>query len=275
MPTLKRACMYPMCSNYAQRRSHYCEKHDAATKAMSQSMYNERRGTAASRGYDHRWRKLRLMVLRKEPLCRECGRGATVVDHVIPHRGDRALFNDPYNLQSLCKACHNKKSGRENSGFHHLMYPLDLPRLDCPAVIVCGPPGAGKNTLVEKKSTPGDALCDLDIIKARVGGDLKKAVHERNEALRRLASDPPERLWFIVTAPHAAERSFWARTLSAEVWLLMPDEETCVERIKHDASRVNRGSVDQQVQAVRTWFKRFTTREGDTIIPKTSEVAQT
>lgn len=33
---------------------------------------------------------------------------ATVVDHIIPHRGNKTLFNDPANLQSLCVKCHSK-----------------------------------------------------------------------------------------------------------------------------------------------------------------------
>ncbi|MGM9590559.1 MAG: HNH endonuclease signature motif containing protein, partial [Faecousia sp.] len=36
---------------------------------------------------------------------------ATVVDHIIPHRGDRKLFWDESNWQPLCKDCHNRKTG--------------------------------------------------------------------------------------------------------------------------------------------------------------------
>lgn len=32
---------------------------------------------------------------------------ATVVDHVEPHKGDRVLFFDSNNLQSLCKLHHD------------------------------------------------------------------------------------------------------------------------------------------------------------------------
>lgn len=45
---------------------------------------------------------------------------ATIVDHVIPHRGDQQLFWDKSNWQSLCKHCHDshkqriEKSGRES-----------------------------------------------------------------------------------------------------------------------------------------------------------------
>ena len=37
---------------------------------------------------------------------------ATVVDHIIPHRGDRKLFWDESNWQSLCERHHNEKTGR-------------------------------------------------------------------------------------------------------------------------------------------------------------------
>lgn len=33
---------------------------------------------------------------------------ATVVDHVVPHRGDVDLFFDATNLQSLCKPHHDR-----------------------------------------------------------------------------------------------------------------------------------------------------------------------
>ena len=36
---------------------------------------------------------------------------ATVVDHIIPHRGDKRLFWDEKNWQPLCKDCHDRKTG--------------------------------------------------------------------------------------------------------------------------------------------------------------------
>ena len=74
------------------------------------------RGGAEARGYDSRWRKARAAFLQRNPLCNECmkhGRltPATVVDHVIPHRGDQKLFWDEDNWQALCKSCHDRKTG--------------------------------------------------------------------------------------------------------------------------------------------------------------------
>ena len=58
------------------------------------------------------WHRLRHYQLKKEPLCAMCLKAgkytpATIVDHVVPHKGDEALFFDPNNLQSLDKLCHD------------------------------------------------------------------------------------------------------------------------------------------------------------------------
>lgn len=58
--------------------------------------------------------------LQSHPLCAECrklGRytKATVVDHIVPHRGDQKLFWDRSNWQPLCKACHDQKTWREDN----------------------------------------------------------------------------------------------------------------------------------------------------------------
>ena len=68
--------------------------------------------TAAQRGYGYRWQRAREAYLREHPLCVMCqaeGRvtAATVVDHVVPHRGDERLFWDRGNWQGLCARCHS------------------------------------------------------------------------------------------------------------------------------------------------------------------------
>lgn len=59
-----------------------------------------------------RWRALRAQVLAAHPLCVSCQRGgrivpATVVNHIVPHRGDVNLFFDRNNLEGVCKPCHD------------------------------------------------------------------------------------------------------------------------------------------------------------------------
>ena len=83
----------------------------------------EQRETTAQRGYNSRWQKARLTFLASHPLCAECERqgkvtAATVVDHVIPHKGDQRLFWDSENnWQSLCVTCHSRKTATEDNGF--------------------------------------------------------------------------------------------------------------------------------------------------------------
>lgn len=67
--------------------------------------------SAARMGYDRQWRALRLRVLREEPLCRQCQRAASQVDHILPLT--KGGSNDRDNLQSLCASCHSTKTGTE------------------------------------------------------------------------------------------------------------------------------------------------------------------
>lgn len=104
----KRPCRYPGCPNLCDSGV-YCKDH------LDQSA-DRMRGGAAYRGYDRKWRQARDSYLRLHPLCVKCkqqGRltPATVVDHIIPHRGDEHLFWDTRNWQSLCKSCHDQKTG--------------------------------------------------------------------------------------------------------------------------------------------------------------------
>ena len=105
----KRPCGHPGCPNLTENR--YCEQHKAL---------HPDRPSAESRGYNSRWRKVRATYLRKHPLCVRCmadGRyvKATVVDHIVPHRGDPKLMWDESNYQALCKKCHDKKTWTEDS----------------------------------------------------------------------------------------------------------------------------------------------------------------
>jgi 5-methylcytosine-specific restriction protein A len=118
----KSICRAPSCGKVIDAPG-YCEQH----KKVVRKQEDERRGTAAERGYDSKWAKARAFYLRKHPLCVYCQRdkrvvAATVVDHITPHRlkeaidsGDeqriaraRTLFWDSAsNWQPLCKPHHD------------------------------------------------------------------------------------------------------------------------------------------------------------------------
>lgn len=74
--------------------------------------------------YSYRWQQARAGFLRKHPLCVRCHQqgmamAATVVDHIVAHKGEMQRFWDRTNWQPLCGNCHNsykqrlEKSGRE------------------------------------------------------------------------------------------------------------------------------------------------------------------
>jgi 5-methylcytosine-specific restriction protein A len=42
---------------------------------------------------------------------------ATDVDHITPHKGNKELFYDVSNLQSLCHSHHSQKTAKEDGGF--------------------------------------------------------------------------------------------------------------------------------------------------------------
>jgi 5-methylcytosine-specific restriction protein A len=70
-------------------------------------------------GYGLRWRAARKRYLSANPLCVMCldigrPRVATVVDHLVPHRGDDRLFRDESNWQALCKPCRDRKTARSD-----------------------------------------------------------------------------------------------------------------------------------------------------------------
>lgn len=72
------------------------------------------------------WRYLRMQIKDRDgwlcQICLKAGKEKMVssrdpVDHIKPHNGDRGLFFDENNLQTICTACHNSaKQIQENRG---------------------------------------------------------------------------------------------------------------------------------------------------------------
>ena len=96
--------------------------HDQAARAA----YESRRGTAAFRGYDAHWRKIRDAVLRRDPFCQwgsqptdhgftlyDCRERSTDVAHLVPRsqRGTDTLSN----LRGLCHAHHSAETSQRES----------------------------------------------------------------------------------------------------------------------------------------------------------------
>lgn len=112
----KKPCAHPGCGALVEGR--YCPAHERER----QKAVDAARPTASERGYGSRWQKARATFLQRHPLCAECERvgrvtAASVVDHVVPHKGDQRLFWDTSNWQPLCTTCHGRKTATQDSGF--------------------------------------------------------------------------------------------------------------------------------------------------------------
>ncbi len=69
-------------------------------------------------GYGRPWRRVRLFVLQRDKYtCKDCGKLANEVDHIIPHKGNSELYYDTDNMVSRCKSCHARKTVKEDGGF--------------------------------------------------------------------------------------------------------------------------------------------------------------
>ena len=126
MPTaVQRYCQQLGC--LALVREGFCPTHER----QAQRLYDDRRGSAHSRGYGARWGHYRQTFRALYPLCGMRPPGAPetadsrcaaagrvepmyVVDHIVPVTGpDDPTFDDPRNHQALCERCHNAKRQRE------------------------------------------------------------------------------------------------------------------------------------------------------------------
>ena len=85
---------------------------------------HRRRASASQRGYGAHWRRLRLFVLRRHPLCADPfghhetdGQvvAAVHVDHIVPRAAGGTDHTD--NLQALCETCHARKTVLYDGGF--------------------------------------------------------------------------------------------------------------------------------------------------------------
>jgi 5-methylcytosine-specific restriction enzyme A len=115
MPSLAlKPCGKLGCKNLTRDR--FCTEHSNEGWA-----YDRYRGSSTQRGYDGKWRKARIRFLALNPICVICLRegkvtAATVVDHIVAHKGNKDLFWDRSNWQAACKPCHDAKTISQDGG---------------------------------------------------------------------------------------------------------------------------------------------------------------
>ena len=105
-------CSVPTCREKVP--SGRCPTHQQQARAQ------ETRYQHGATGYGRQWRKARAQYFSDPAhvLCVTCQVAGKVVlaeelDHIVPHRGDQALFWDRTNWQGLCRTHHAEKTARE------------------------------------------------------------------------------------------------------------------------------------------------------------------
>lgn len=107
-------------------------------KVVSGDSWRSDKQTSAQRGYGYQWQKARAEYLKANPFCVFCLRDAgitvtepaevivactakgivipyaSVVDHSVAHRGDKTIFWDRSNWQSLCVPCHSSEAQKRD-----------------------------------------------------------------------------------------------------------------------------------------------------------------
>jgi len=231
------------------------------------------------------WRKLRWQTLTKAMFtCAICGKleGNTtqlVCDHIIPHRGNAALFYDANNLQCLCKQCHDSVKQREEKRQHKgtITYPDYLLPSVIPLTIVCGAPASGKTHYVTRHKNDKDIVIDLDEIVYGMTGNRShawdrsqyslSALAKRNQMLVSLsqpdAKEKYNHAWFIVSEPNGLKRLWWKNQLRAESVIVLgtPDDQ-CLKNAARDKDR----DQSETASAIHNWWNKYTSNNSDTII---------
>lgn len=91
-----------------------CERCGRGGK-QSRREYDQRRGSAAERGYDAAWQRFRKRYLAEHPLCEDCQAtgivtAATDIHHIAKLRDRLDLKYEDSNLMALCSRCHDVRT---------------------------------------------------------------------------------------------------------------------------------------------------------------------
>ncbi|WP_445774211.1 HNH endonuclease [Shewanella sp.] len=115
-----RTCTKSGCITAHLNDNGYCDTHQQYYQSQvseRHKRYNKDRPSRHSFYFTNTWKRLRDQYIREYPLCCHCDalgitKLATLVDHIVELQDDYSKRDDYLNLQSLCHACHNVKTGK-------------------------------------------------------------------------------------------------------------------------------------------------------------------
>lgn len=282
MPELpQKPCRNPLCPNTTSRGG-YCEKCRPPRRES-----NRKRPSAARRGYGRKWREsTRRNKLAKDPLCERCSAPEAPVEAEEVHHKDGNPRNNRWeNLESLCKSCHSRETKGAQEGpskgletpAELLASPLEGDRRAterAPVTLICGPPGAGKTSLVMARRRHGDLVLDLDRLVLALTGlpmfEKPAAVMpfawEARDAILAKLELPSHltRAWIVTMGAKREPRARLRERLGADVVIVKPSPLVCITRIQEDPRR--KGVWKAWEKIVRKWYRDYEPGEGETVL---------
>lgn len=114
-----RHCTKSGCITPHNNDNGYCNEHQEYYQAQVKERnkrYNDNRPARHQFYFTNTWKRMRKQYISEHPLCCRCEELglvvlATLVDHIVEIEDNPELKDDYSNLQSMCHACHNVKTG--------------------------------------------------------------------------------------------------------------------------------------------------------------------
>lgn len=132
--------------------------------------------------------------------------------------------------------------------------------------LICGPPGAGKNTYIEKHKKDGDIVVDFDVMREQYPFmSLEQLKEFRSNVEISLAnSEIDHDIWVIRCLADADRRTKLASDLGAEeVVVLETDADTAKARIRERGRDTDLEQIDS---AVDSWWSQYGVVGSDVIV---------